>query len=73
MKMQNPSDREPANDEIGSSFEQNVCSTTEMTGLIPAAPEDEAGLHYYNELYGYLPNPMTGNQDEKQNQNNFHD
>lgn len=68
MKIKNPSEQPTPNEEIGSSFEQNVCSTTEMTGLIPAAPEDEAQLHHYDELYGYLPNPVTVNRDKTNSQ-----
>ncbi|MFT4105146.1 MAG: hypothetical protein QM657_05220 [Lacrimispora sp.] len=32
-----------------------ACSTTDCTGLIPAAPESEAELEAYEDLYPYLP------------------
>lgn len=43
--------------QIDDTFEKNVCSATEMTGLIPALPEDEDELRNYEELYRYLPDP----------------
>ncbi len=33
----------------------NTASTTDCTGLIPAAPVSEAELEAYEELYPYLP------------------
>ncbi len=32
-----------------------ACSTTDCTGLIPAAPETEAELEAYEDLYPYIP------------------
>jgi len=37
------------------SFQDCLASATEMTGLIPAAPEDEEALKNYETLYSYLP------------------
>lgn len=33
----------------------NSCSTTDCTGLIPAAPTQEGALESYEELYPFLP------------------
>lgn len=33
----------------------NSCSTTDCTGLIPAAPVRDGALESYEELYPYLP------------------
>ena len=32
-----------------------ACSATDCTGLIPALPESEAQLEFYDELYPFLP------------------
>lgn len=55
MKHQNPSEQNHTDYNIDDTFEENVCSATEMTGLIPSLPEDEAELHNYEELFRYLP------------------
>ena len=57
MKHRNPSEQNHEDYQIDDTFEKNVCSATEMTGLIPALPEDEAELQNYDELYRYLPDP----------------
>lgn len=33
----------------------NSCSTTDCTGLIPAAPTQDGALEAYEELYPFLP------------------
>lgn len=57
MKHQTPSGPDHIDYRIDDTFEKNVCSAMEMTGLIPALPEDEAQLDHYEKLYRYLPNP----------------
>ncbi len=36
-------------------FESNTSSTTEMTGLIYAAPQSDTEVKHYNEVYPFLP------------------
>lgn len=67
MKHQNPSEQAHLEYKIDDTFEKNVCSAMEMTGLIPALPEDDAELHHYEELYRYLPAPArTDGEDDFQ-------
>ena len=37
----------------------NTASTTDCTGLIPAAPVSKAEMEAYEELYPYLPSAVT--------------
>lgn len=41
-----------------------ITSATDCTGLIPALPEEEAEIEFYEELYPYLPRP-NGMEEEK--------
>ena len=65
MKHKNPSDQEHQNYNIDDTFKKNVCSAMEMTGLIPALPEDAAELHHYEELYRYLPAPAGLDEEDE--------
>ena len=65
MKHKNPSDPKHQNYNIDDTFEKNVCSAMEMTGLIPALPEDAAELHHYEELYLYLPAPAELDEEDE--------
>lgn len=55
MKRQTPSKTDSIDYKIDDTFEKNVCSSTEMTGLIPALPQDQEELRHYEELFRYLP------------------
>lgn len=63
MKHQNPSNQTRSTYKVDDTFEKNVCSAMEMTGLIPALPEDDAELHHYEELYRYLPAPARADEE----------
>lgn len=65
MKHQNPSDQFHTDYNIDDNFEKNVCSAMEMTGLIPALPENEAELRNYEELFPYLPNPARIDEEDE--------
>ncbi len=51
------SKKEKNNQEIIDSYDylSNAASTQDCTGLIPSAPESEAELEAYEELYHFLP------------------
>lgn len=40
----------------------SASSANDCTGLIPAAPEDEAALEAYEDLYPYLPSAVSKNK-----------
>lgn len=40
-----------------------ACSTTELTGLIPAIPETESELEAYEDIYPYLPHAKSTTKD----------
>lgn len=44
----------------------NICSTTDCTGLIPAAPSSEAEIEAYEELYPFRAPiiPVEDKEDE---------
>lgn len=65
MKHQNPSDQNHTDYKVDDTFEKNVCSAMEMTGLIPALPEDEAELQNYEKLYRYLPDPARTDEEDE--------
>ena len=44
----------------------NTASTTDCTGLIPAAPVSKAEMEAYEELYPYLPSAVTKEEMKKQ-------
>ena len=44
----------------------NTPSTTDCTGLIPAAPVSKAEMEAYEELYPYLPSAVTKEKMKKQ-------
>lgn len=44
-------------------------SSTDCTGLIPAAPTSEAELEAYEELYPYLPTAVTQIKSAKEKEN----
>ena len=44
----------------------NTASTTDCTGLIPAAPVSKAEMEAYEELYPYLPSAVTEEKKKKQ-------
>jgi hypothetical protein len=39
------------------------CSAMDCTGLIPAAPQSEAELEAYEDLYPYMPQAKNGEKD----------
>lgn len=57
MKKKTPAQ---TNREIIDSYDYlgNAASTTDCTGLIPAAPQTSAELESYEELYAYCPPHM---------------
>ncbi|MGN0314805.1 MAG: hypothetical protein ACI4EG_08455 [Fusicatenibacter sp.] len=42
-----------------------ITSATDCTGLIPALPEDEEEIEFYEELYPYLPRPQETEEKNK--------
>lgn len=44
----------------------NTASTTDCTGLIPAAPVSKAEMEAYEEIYPYLPSAVTEEKMKKQ-------
>lgn len=44
--------------------QMDVCSSRECTGLIPAGISSEEELEFYEELYPFLPNPVTEKEKE---------
>lgn len=42
-----------------------VCTTMDMTGLIPAGNVSEEDLEDYKELYPFLPQPLVKKDGEK--------
>lgn len=44
----------------------NTASTTDCTGLIPAAPASKAEMEAYEELYPYLPTAVAKVETKKQ-------
>lgn len=44
----------------------NTCSTTDCTGLIPAAPTSQAEIEAYEELYPFRPPIIPVEDDENE-------
>ena len=40
---------------VEDTFDQSTSSATDMTGLIPSLPEDDAESDAYRDLYPYMP------------------
>ena len=57
---------EKENQKLVDSYDYlaNAASSQDCTGLIPALPEEEAEIEFYEELYPYLPRP-SGMEEEK--------
>lgn len=44
-----------------------VCSAGDCTGLIPAGLDSESELEAYNEMYNFIPDPVTKKETETKN------
>ena len=55
MKEKNDTFDYHTEDAFENLYEGSAGSASDMTGLIPALPEDEEELEAYQELYPYLP------------------
>ena len=54
--MNDPENKSPEKDPFDINIQ--ACSTMDCTGLIPAAPVDEAELEAYESVYHYQPPKM---------------
>ena len=43
---------------VEATSDSRACSSMDCTGLIPALPQSEAELEYYEELYPYITYPV---------------
>lgn len=48
---------EPPEDEFDIDIQS--CSTMDCTGLIPSLPQSDAEVEHYNQLYKFLPDPLS--------------
>lgn len=68
MKADKNNDSEKRSDRVTAKNNYDIdiqaCSTTDLTGLIPAEPASEAELESYQDLYPYLPKAKV--KDKKQ-------